>query len=169
MQYLTEPLKAGLNKSAFSCGIASLDNYIQKQASQDMKRKLSVVFVMIDDQQPKNIKGYYTLSNDNIDYNVVPDDIKKKMPPHYTNLPVTLLGRLAVNKKHQGQGIGEKLLLDALKRSFDVAETNIGSIAVVVDPIDNNAQLFYEQYGFILLPDCNRMFLPMLTIKTIWS
>jgi predicted GNAT family N-acyltransferase len=104
---------------------------------------------------------------DNIDHDCVPDDIKKKMPS-YDTLPVILLGRLAVSKNKQRQGIGEKLLLDALKKSFDVSKTMVGSIAVVVDPIDMQARSFYAQYGFILLPDRGRMFLPMNTIKQLF-
>jgi predicted GNAT family N-acyltransferase len=167
MPYIIDNLRADHKKSAFSCGHASLDNYIKKQASQDIKRQISAVFVMTEADQDTEIIGYYTLICDNIDHDCVPDDIKKKMPS-YDTLPVTLLGRLAVSKDKQRQGIGEKLLLDALKKSFDVSKTMVGSIAVVVDPIDMQARSFYAQYGFILLPDRGRMFLPMNTIKQLF-
>ena len=74
-----------------------------------------------------------------------------------------MLGRLAIDSKHKGKGLGERLLMDALKRSYDVAKDKLGSIGVVVDPIDESATQFYASYGFILLADCGKMFLPMRT------
>ncbi|SER44123.1 Acetyltransferase (GNAT) domain-containing protein [Nitrosomonas sp. Nm51] len=166
MTYITVPLETGHNRSAFSCGKEILDQYIQKQARQDMKRHLAVVFVLPDESG--RIKGYYTLSNDSISRDIVPPGIQKKMPQAYRNLPVSLLGRLAVDNEFQKQGLGEQLLLDALHRCADIAETEIGSMAVVVDPLDKEAILFYEQYGFIFLPTRGRMFIPMKTIKQLF-
>lgn len=167
MTYSITPLEAGHDRSAFSCGEASLDNYILKQARQDMKRRLSVVFVLTEENSSKVI-GYYTLTNDGVDRLQVPDEISKKMPPSYKNLPITLLGRLAVDKKYQGQDLGEKLLLHALKKCSDISKTQVGSMAVVVDPLNQKAVSFYEQYGFIKLPDRGRMFLPMKTIDQLF-
>ncbi|MEL6634322.1 MAG: GNAT family N-acetyltransferase, partial [Bacteroidota bacterium] len=84
-------------------------------------------------------------------------------PPSYHNLPVTLMGRLAVSLNFQGQKLGELLLIDALKRSYSVSR-EIGSMAVVVDPVDESAIKFYEKYGFVLLPDSGKLFLAMKTI-----
>jgi GNAT superfamily N-acetyltransferase len=167
MEYIAIPLEAIHNRSSFTCGENNLDNYIQKQATQDMKRRhVAVVFVLPDESN--NIKGYYTLSSDNVAHRKVPVEVQKKMP-HYKNLPVILLGRLAIDKKYQGDGLGELLLLDALKRSYDVAKTTIGSIAVVVDPLNNEAVSFYKKYGFISLADSKRRFLPMQTIKQLFA
>lgn len=168
MAYITTPLTKQHDRETFSCGKEPLDRYLKKQAMQDMKRHLAVVFIAIEDASQK-IKGYYSLSNDAISRDIVPETVQKKMPPHYSNLPVTLLGRLAVDREHQGQKLGEGLLLDALKRSYEISTTHIGSMAVVVDPIDNSAVDFYRAYGFILLPDRNRLFLPMKTIKTLFE
>lgn len=167
MKYITDTLASEHDKSLFTCGKDSLDNYINKQAKQDMKRRLSVVFVLCD-IETKRIKGYYSLSNDSIPREMVPQAILKKMPPSYTNLPVTLLGRLAVDQNYQGQRLGERLLIDALKRSYDISKDSVGSIAVLVDPLDSQAVSFYESYGFILIPDRGRMFLPMQTIATVF-
>jgi predicted GNAT family N-acyltransferase len=168
MTYLIKPLEAGHNRSTFSCGKELLDNYIIKQAKQDMKRRLSVVFAMTVNDNNKKVIGYYTLTNDAVDKEIAPEDIANKLPSSYKNLPVTLLGRLAVDKNHQGKKMGEKLLIHALRRSSEVSKTEIGSIAVVVDPLDKEAILFYKQYGFILLPDRGRMFLPMKTIDKLF-
>jgi len=165
MNYLTVPLDAGFKKVEFSCGKGSLDDYLHKQVSQDIKRKLTVCFVIAEN---KTIKGYYTLSNHSIPQEQIPEEFRKKLPRSYTNLPTTLLGRLAVDKKHKGQKIGETLLLDALKRSLDVSKNSIASIAIIVDPIDDEAVAFYKKYGFIKLPDSGKMFMPMKTVEKLF-
>ncbi len=154
-------LDSSLNKTDFSCGKRMLDNYLHTQASQDVKRKLCVVFALFEDTV---IKGYYTLSNASVSAELMPEALRKKMPGSYKSLPVTLLGRLAVDIKFKGQGLGSILVLDALKRSFAVAGESLGSIGVVVDPLDEEAVAFYQKFGFILLPDSGKMFLPMSAI-----
>jgi GNAT superfamily N-acetyltransferase len=164
MSVKIELLNSELNKKDFSCGKGMLDGYLHKQASQDIKRKLCVVFAMFEDT---TIKGYYTLSNSSIPAELMPEAVKKKMPGAYKILPVTLLGRLAIDVKFKGQGLGAIILLDALKRSFDIANKSLGSIGVVVDPLDDDAIAFYEKFGFILLPDSGKMFLPMADIAQL--
>ena len=164
--YLTLPLDSKHKKSEFTCGNTYLDNYIQKQAKQDIKRKLSACFVMTNEEN--DIKGFYTLSNAGIPREVFPEEIKKKLPRAYESLPVTLLGRLAISEKNKGQGLGKLLLIDALKRSLQVSKV-IGSMAVIVDPIDENAVKFYDRFGFISLPDSEKMFLPMKTIEQLFK
>jgi len=157
-------LNASLNKKDFSCGKQMLDNYLHSQASQDVKRKLCVVFALFEETV---IKGYYTLSNASVPAELMPEALRKKMPGSYKSLPVTLLGRLAVDIKFKGQGLGSILLLDALKRSFAVAGESLGSIGVVVDPLDEAAVAFYQKFGFILLPGSGKMFLPMADIAQL--
>lgn len=168
MKYSIKPLGADHDRSAFCCGKDLLDNYITKQAKQDMKRRLSVVFVMTANDNEKEVIGYYTLSNDGIHKKYVPEELSKKLPPSYESLPVTLLGRLAVDKKYQGNNLGETLLIDALKKCSDTSKTEMGSFAVIVDPLDKEAISFYEQYGFIHIPDRGRMFLPIKTIDQLF-
>lgn len=164
MSYVTNVLGASHEKAKFSCGKAMLDNYIQKQAKQDVKGKVSACFILSDDD--KVIKGYYTLSNGSIPRSQLPESFVKQLQK-YHDLPVTILGRLAVDNKYKGQKLGSLLLLDALKRSYD-ATSNLGSMAVVVDPIDQEAKEFYTKYGFTLLPDSGRMFMPMATIEQLF-
>jgi GNAT superfamily N-acetyltransferase len=164
MSVKIELLNSSLNKQDFSCGKDMLDNYLHTQASQDVKRKLCVVFAMSEESA---IKGYYTLSNASIPAELMPEAIKKKMPGSYKALPVTLLGRLAVDARFKGQGLGGILLIDTLKRSFSVAGESLGSIGVVVDPLDEDAVAFYQKFGFILLPDSGKMFLPMTDIAQL--
>lgn len=165
MPYLTVPLHASHRKE-FCCGVELLDRYLHKQAKQDVKRKLAVCFVL---PEKDIIKGYYTLSNAGIPREIVPEKIRMTLPQSYRNLPTTLMGRLAVDKKYLGKGIGELLLIDALKRSYNISITSIASMAVIVDPFDKNAAGFYRKYGFIHLPDSGKMFLPMKTISTLFK
>ena len=165
--FLTESLSSKHNKTRFCCGKAMLDSYIQRQASQDVKRKLSACFV-IADKSESLIRGYNTLSNNSIPLHQVPEKYRKKLPKSYKSIPTTLLGRLAVDKNAQGQGTGKVLLVDALKRSYLISK-DIGSYAVIVDPLDNEAKSFYSKYGFIELPDSGKMFLPMKTINQLFE
>lgn len=167
MSQISEPLNSVHKKSNFSCGKEMLDSYLHKQANQDIKRKLSVCFV-VKEEQTELIKGYYTLSNNSIPLEGIPDDIRKKLPRSYTTIPTTLLGRLAIDNNFKGQGLGKLILIDALKRSFELSIT-IGSFAVVVDPIDEDAERFYDKYGFLKLPDSGKMFLPMKTIGQLFQ
>ena len=167
MNHLTETLNSGHRKNEFSCGKEMLDNYLHRQANQDIKRKLSACFVL-NDQETNLLKGYYTLANNSIPQDFIPGKFQKKLPKSYSSIPTTLLGRLAVDNRFQGKGIGKILLIDALKRSYEISKS-IGSFAIVVDPLDQEAENFYDRYGFIKLPDSGKMFLPMNTIKELFE
>ncbi len=167
MNELTEVLNSNHKKKEFFCGNNKLDNYLQKQANQDIKRKLSACFVP-KDETSNLLKGYYTLANNSIPQDLIPIQLQKKLPKSYIANPTTLLGRLAIDNRFQGKGIGKLLLIDALKRSYEISKS-LGSFAVVVDPIDKNAENFYNKYGFIKLPTSGKMFLPMNAIKTLFE
>jgi ribosomal protein S18 acetylase RimI-like enzyme len=166
MSYLAIALNFSHDKKNFNCGKQLLDDYLHKQAKQDVKRKLSACFVLLEDES-KKIIGYYTLSSTVVQRDLLPEEIVKKLPPSYNDLPATLLGRLAIDNSFQGQGLGELLLVDALKRSYYTSVSSVASMAVVVDPIDEAAINFYKKYGFILLPDSGKMFIAMDTITKL--
>ena len=155
------------NRMDFDCGNDLLNNYLKQQAGQDVKRKLSVCFVFVH-KETNVVAGYYTLANNSIPLNSFPEQIKKKFPKSYLSIPTTLLGRLAIDKKHQGKGVGKILLIDALKRSYEVSH-KIGSFAVVVDPIDEEAERFYKKYDFIQLPDSQKLFIAIKTLKELFD
>lgn len=155
------------NRERFDCGKEVLNDYLKYQANQDVKRKLSVCFVLIDSNS-NDIQGYYTLSNSGIPLEHFPDRIRNKFPQSYKVIPTTLLGRLAISTKFQGKGIGHILLIDALKRSL-IASQEIGSYAVVVDQLDEKSKTFYEKYDFIELADTLKMFLSIKTINDLFN
>jgi len=167
MTSLTQILDQASDRKSFNCGKSSLDHYFHEQVGQDIRRKLAVCFVLSNKE--KRIIGYYTLSNSSILLDDVPEELRKRLPKSYVNLPVTLLGRLAVDKKCQGTGIGKLLLVDALRRSYEVSKMSIGSMAVIVSPKDADDEAFYLKFGFVKLPDSGRMFLPMKSIAQLFQ
>lgn len=166
MSQISIPLGPYHDRTGFFCGIEMLDIYLQKQANQDTKRKLSACFVIIDEESSR-VKGYYTLSNSGIPLDSIPGHITKNLPKSYKTIPATLIGRLAIDHRFQRLGLGKMLLIDAIKRCYNASST-IGSFAVVVDPIDRSAEEFYYNYGFIKLPDSGKMFMPMKTVDQLF-
>lgn len=163
MRYKIEVLSSNHHKKNFSCGYEMLDNYIHQQAKQDVKRDLSACFVLCEAGKA-DIIGYYTLSSGSVNRSEFPEHLSRKLPPHYHNLPTILLGRLAIDDHYQSRGLGEMLLIDALNRCMEISN-NLGTLAVVVDPIDKTAEIFYIKYGFIKLPGTEKMFIPMKTVR----
>ena len=155
------------NRKDFDCGKELLNDYLKTQARQDVKRKLSACFVLVD-SETKVIQGYYTLSNNSIPLSSFSEQIRKKLPKSYNSISTTLLGRLAIDKKYQGKGIGKILLIDALKRSYGISN-EIGSFGIIVDPIDDEAKGFYQKYDFIELPDSGKMFIATQTLKELFD
>lgn len=166
-KYNIEPI-GDHNRAAFSCGNASLDQYIREQASQDVKRRLASVFVIAAKDDPKTVLAYYTLSSRELKLEQIPPEIAKKAGK-YGHLGVTLLGRLAVVEKSKGTDLGTLTLMNALDRSL-VAAKDVASWAVFVEAIDRNAASLYRKYGFIELPeDKLKLFLPLKTIAKSFS
>ncbi|MCH8552623.1 MAG: GNAT family N-acetyltransferase [Natronospirillum sp.] len=154
-----QPLSSEHDRPAFNCGNDALNRYIQKQAKQDVKRRVSKVFVATETEHSASILGYYTLSSLSIELSLLPTEVARKLPRH--PIPAALLGRLAVSHTAQGQGVGRMLLANALKRTLAVSD-DIAIYAMVVDAIDQNAQRFYEQFGFVPLESHDRrLFLPL--------
>ena len=163
---MIETLNEYHHRDQFDCGNPLLNQYFKHQAGQDIKRKLAACFVLSFDN--KNVLGFYTLSNASIPATLIPSHLQKKLPHSYVALPCTLLSRMAIDRKHQGKGLGKILLMNALKKSYEISN-EIGSYAVIVDPIDPAAAAFYSKYDFITLPDSKKMFLPMATQKTLFK
>ncbi len=155
------------DRAAFSCEQESLDRYLKERAVQEIKKRVAAVYVLTPDG--KTIAGYYTLSQYAIESGALPAALVQQLHlPRYDKLPATLLGRLARSKEFKGRGLGELLLMGALKRALEHSK-NIASVAVVVDAIDDNARAFYRGYGFLDVPDhTNRLFLPMKTVGQIF-
>jgi predicted GNAT family N-acyltransferase len=133
------------NRSTFQCGDDSLDDYIKTRASQELKKRISTPFVLTDSPD-RQVLGYYCISSYSIAMVEIDPSTAKKLP-RYPLLPAILIGRLAVDSRQQGKLYGKRLLLNALKRSFDSSK-QVATIAVVVDAKGDDAVSFYRRYGF---------------------
>ncbi len=164
--FRVEPLGPRHDRAAFSCGVGALDNYLRLYARQELKRRITAPYVLTADG--KFIAGYYTLSQFAVNLCLLPRTVARELP-RYPDIPATLLGRLAIDRGFQRQGLGEFLLMDALRRALDHSK-QIASFAVIVDAKDETAAAFYRRYGFLALPNVShRLFLPMATIERLFS
>lgn len=165
--WVIEPLRNDHNRADFSCGNSSLDRYLKEQAGQDHRRACATPFVLTPERGDTSILGYYTLSSYGIDVGELPAEVAKKLP-RYPLIPGTLLGRLAVDRRYHGQGIGKFLLMDALHRAM-AQSAGIASAAVVVDAVDARAAKFYRHFGFVAFPSmAGRLFLPMKIVTGLF-
>lgn len=152
------------DRTGFDCGVPALNEWLATKISQFEKRGLARTYVLVEDGQT-SVKGYYAISNHTVVYEALPKDQAKGLPQ--IDMHVVLIGQLAVDSKITGQGLGEFLLLDALRRA-EYLSTKIGIQAVEVDAINEAAISFYEKYGFVSLEDDSRhLFLPIKVIRKL--
>jgi ribosomal protein S18 acetylase RimI-like enzyme len=161
--FIIEPLdRERHDRAAFSCGKETLDRYLKEQASQDTKKKAAVVFVA---RRPDSmaVVGYYSLSQSSVRLDTVPEAMRKRLP-RYPDVPVTLLGRLAIDASVQRAGLGSLLLGDACGRAASVAK-EVASTGLLVEAIDEEAVAFYEKFGFVRFQEAaSRLYLPMESV-----
>lgn len=159
-----EVLGAQHDRSAFESGVQPLDRYFRVQAGQDARKNMAAPFVLV--QPDGAIGGFYTLSATGVNLTELPGPITRKLP-RYPLVPATLLGRLAVDRRHQGKGYGRYLLADALFRAL---RSEIASFAVIVDAKDENGRRFYERESFLPFPDQPmKLFRPMSDIAEMFK
>lgn len=159
-----EALQVTHDRAAFESGVEPLDRYLKTQAGQDSRKNMAAPFVLLlpDD----TIVGYYTISSTAVGIGEFPERIVRKLP-RYPLVPATLIGRLAVDRRHWGQGHGRYLLADALYRAM---QSEIASFAVVVDAKDEGAQRFYERESFIPFPtNPMRLFRPIADYRVVFE
>ncbi|WP_165226553.1 GNAT family N-acetyltransferase [Aquisphaera insulae] len=157
-------LGPGHDRTGFDCGNPFLNDWLKQRAGQFEKRDLARTFVAT---KPASgvVLGYYAISNHRVRHEDLPAAEARGLPR--LDVPVLLLGRLAVDRTTQGQGLGSHLLIDALRRAQYLAE-HVGIRAVEVDAIDDSARQFYLQFGFVpLLDDPNHLFLSMQIIRKL--
>ena len=159
-RFRIEALKAAHDRTTFSSGSAPLDAYFQNQLAQDIRRRVTACFVALDAEQC--IAGYFTLASASVLLADLPSSIGKKLP-RYPSVPTVRLGRLAVDQRFKGLGLGAALLADALDRAI---AAEIAAYALMVDAKDEPAAAFYRHHGFIALPDAPlTLFLPLATVR----
>jgi ribosomal protein S18 acetylase RimI-like enzyme len=159
VKFHIESLSSAHDRSQFASGSEPLDRYLREQASQDIKRRVATCFVAMPTGK-EQIAGYYTLTATSVALGAVADEIAKRLP-RYPVVPAALVGRLAVSKEWQREGLGSALLADALLR---ISRAELGVFAMLVDAKDEYARRFYEHFGFtLLLGHDQRLMLPIAT------
>lgn len=126
---------------------------------------MAYCFVLVAGDDPTPI-GYYTLAATGIAFAELPEALAKRLP-RYPVIPATLMGRLAIDARHRGQGHGEFLLLDAFSRAL---RSEIATYAFVVDAKDDKAAEFYRRYQFLpLVEGSRRLFVPIAEIARLFA
>jgi ribosomal protein S18 acetylase RimI-like enzyme len=136
------------DRAKFSCGEPDLDTWFRLRAGQDEKRNVARVFVAVDAKL--GVVGFYSLSSLSLSLESLPPEIGHKLP-RYDAIPAALIGRLARDARLRGQGLGELLLADAIRRTVS-AGRSIAVFAIVVDAKNQAAVDFYKSYGFQQFP-----------------
>lgn len=161
--FVIEPLSARHDRAAFSCEIGALVEYLQTQAGQDIRRRISNCFVAVPEGET-NVAGYYTLAATSIPLTEIPAELARKLP-RYPVIPAVLIGRLAVDRHFAGHGLGSALLYDAIIRSL---RADPAVYALIVDAKNERAAKFYRRFGF--RPFAGKplgLFLPMATAEKL--
>ena len=152
------------DRKSFDCGSEPLNQFISQVAKQHLKRGISRTFVLVPSEPeiPKPILGFFSLCACEADSSELPEAIAKRLP---RKLPAVRLGRLAVSKEAQGQGLGSKLLALAMRHTAQSADF-IGIAGMFVDAKDEEAAEFYQKFGFVPLPSQPlTLFLPIETVR----
>ncbi|MBI5142023.1 MAG: GNAT family N-acetyltransferase [Nitrospirae bacterium] len=149
------------DRNGFDCGVPALNEFLRTIARQHSSKGISRTFVLTAGTPA--MLGFYTLTLCELSVEQLPDDYARKYPLH--GLPAVRLARLAVSRKEQGKGYGKLLLADAVHRTSLIAG-HAGVIGLFVDAKDDEAGRFYEQFGFLAIPDHPlQLFLPISTVQ----
>lgn len=155
-----ELLDASHDRKGFDCGRTELNTYLQQVARQHLARDISRVFVIVEAEvlAPKPILGFFSLTACEGKSRLLPEALARGLPE---SIPAVRLGRLAVDKRMQGQGLGKDLVLLAMKTTAESA-LGVGVAGLFVDAKDDSLARFYGKFGFVPLPDQPlALFLPM--------
>jgi ribosomal protein S18 acetylase RimI-like enzyme len=156
-----EALEEHHDRSAFGCGEEALDRYFKTQVTQDIRRRLANCFVAVETQHDV-VAGFYTLAAASIPMPDLPQELVKRLP-RYPSLPAARIGRLAVDMRFHGRGLGGALLADAAQRALPAATA---AYALLVDAKNDTVAKFYEHHGFQRLVSQPRtLFLPLATAE----
>ena len=142
MPLLIEKLNRRHGVEAFDCGAEPLNQFLTKFALINQVANAAQTYVAIVGE---TVIGFYTLVVGDVQHGESPDRLRKGLSRH--PIPIMILARLAVDRKGQGQGLGQWLVKDAIMRTLSAAEI-AGIRALVVHAKDDAARNFYQRFGF---------------------
>jgi ribosomal protein S18 acetylase RimI-like enzyme len=156
-----ETLSKDHDRVAFHCGEEALDRYLQTQATQDIRRRIANCFVAVE-AATGCVAAYYTIAAASVPLVDLPPADAKRLP-RYPTVPAVMIGRLAVDQRFQGRGLGAALLAEATRRTMQAPPA---VFALLVDAKNDRAVAFYRRYGFRPLVSRPRsLFLPLATAE----
>lgn len=135
-----EPLGAHHKLEHFDSGVASLDGWLKRRAAANQASGASRTYIVSDDEL---VVGYYALASHAVAAVAATGRVRRNMPDP---VPVVVLGRLAIARSHQAQGLGRALFQDAARRVMHAADT-IGIRALLVHALSEDAKAFYLRLG----------------------
>jgi GNAT superfamily N-acetyltransferase len=157
-----QPIGRHHDRKRFDCGAPELDAYLVRYARQNHQSGGAKTFVAVSPAEPSRVLGFYSISPGAIEFARVPADLTRKLGRY--DVPVFRLGRLAVDRTMQGQGLGGELLLAAGERALAVA-TEVGGVALAIDAKDDDAARWYQRFGALsLLDDPLKLVLPLAVV-----
>ena len=159
-----ELLAKSHDRDGFDCGSEPLNLFLKQTARQHAARGISRTFVLVEESstEPKPILGFFSLNLCQIKSESLSAEEAKKLPRDVSGIR---LGRLAVAKQYQRQGVGKTLLIAAMGKFMEIFNM-AGGIGLFVDAKDHDARRYYEQFGFVPLPSNElELFLPVKTIQ----
>ena len=157
-----ERLGKSHDRDGFDCGSEPLNLFQKQTARQHAARGISRTFVLVEEgiSETKPILGFFSLNICQIKSESLSVEEAKKLPRDVSGIR---LGRLAVARESQRQGIGKVLLVAAMGKFIEIFNV-AGGIGLFVDAKDNDAKRYYEQFGFVSPPsNVLELFLPVKT------
>jgi GNAT superfamily N-acetyltransferase len=158
-----EPITRLHNRDAFDCGDATLNEFLRRYARQTHEHGGGKTFVAVANDDTTRVLGFYTLSPASVEFARAPEAIKRRLGRY--DIPAFRLGRLAVDRSVQRQGLGGQLLLAAGRRCLRAAQ-EVGGVALLIDAKNESVANWYASYGALRLLDAPlTLLLPLATIK----
>jgi GNAT superfamily N-acetyltransferase len=159
-----ELLAKSHDRDGFDCGSEPLNLFLKQTARQHAARGISRTFVLVEGgaSESKPILGFFSLNLCQLKSESLSAEEAKKLPRDVSGIR---LGRMAVAREYQRQGIGKTSLVAAMGKFIEIFNT-AGGIGLFVDAKDQDAKRYYEQFGFVSLPSNElELFLPVRTIQ----
>jgi GNAT superfamily N-acetyltransferase len=138
-----ERLTKAHRRRAFRSGEAAVDDWLATKALQNQEKHLSTTKVLLDEND--HIAGYFTLATGQVDFSDLPPEMAKKLPRR--TLPAAVLAWLGIAEDRHGQGLGQRLLSQALRDCHDAGQT-FAFVAVILECLNDRVKAFYQQYDF---------------------
>jgi GNAT superfamily N-acetyltransferase len=161
--YRVETLRRPHPRRQFRCGEKQVEDWLATKALQQQEKHLSATKVLLDEAGA--VVGYYTLATGQVDFRDLPSALTKNLP--HRPLPVAVLAWLGISTERQGQGLGYRLVAQALRDCHGAGKT-FPFVAVILDCLNDAAKAFFQQWDFQEIPGCPyRLFLRASQLEAI--